>query len=210
MMAKRNDPKPKARAVGGLAGLSKARAEANKRIKAMTPAQRKAYQAENKKNAIKVAATAASLIPAGRAAVVGGKIAAKAIASKKFQKELRNSIVKGTGNKGEREIVNQMAKTWEKTLKNTNTKFIGGNRKKAYQLAAEEYEFNMPKIGQALKAKGPKDLTKMKNALINNVNSKNLKGKLGTTRASQPSRPIDRNIAKHSALRKKFPNQFKP
>jgi hypothetical protein len=210
-MAKPNNPKPKQRAVGGLAGLSKAQAEANKRIKAMTPAQRKAYQSQNKKNAIKVAATAASMIPAGRAAVVGGKVAAKAIAYKKFQKELRNSIVKGTGNKGEREIVNQMAKTWNKTnLRNSSIPGNSSNRKKAYQLAAEEYEFNMPKIGQALKAKGPKDLTKMKKALINNVNSKNLKGKIGKTAASQPSRPIDRNIAKHSSLRKKFPDKFKP
>ena len=210
-MAKRNNPKPKKTAVGGRAGLSQAIAESTKRIKAMTPAQRKAYQSQNKKNAIKVAATAASLIPAGRAAVVGGKVVAKAIASKTFQKGLRNSIVKGTGNKGEREIVNQMAKTWNKTnLRNSSIPGNSSNRKKAYQLAAEEYEFNLPKIGQALKPKGPKDLTKMRNALVNNVNSKNLKGKLGTTRASQPSRPIDRNIAKHSALRKKFPDKFKP
>jgi hypothetical protein len=208
-MAKPNKPRP----VAGRAGLSKAQAEATKRIKAMTPAQRKAYQSQNKKNAVKVAATAASMIPAGRAAVVGGKAAAKAIAYKKFQKELRNQIVKGAGNKGEREIVNQMAKSWEKTLKNTNTKFIGGNRKRAYELAAKEYEFNSPKIGQALKSKGPKtskDVAKMKKALINNVNSKNLKGKIGKTPASQPSRPIDRNIAKHSALRKKYPEKFNP
>jgi hypothetical protein len=201
-MAKPNNPKPKQRAVGGLAGLSKAQAEATKRIKAMTPTQRKAYQAQNKKNAVKVAATAASLIPAGRAAVVGGKVAAKAIASKKFQKELRNSIVKGTGNKGERRIVTESAKYVGRTSRL--------NRKQSYELAAKEYEFNSPKIGQALKSNGAKDLTKMKKALINNVNSKNLKGKIGKTAASQPSRPIDRNIAKHSSLRKKFPDKFKP
>jgi hypothetical protein len=200
-MAKPNKPRPVARPVAGRAGLSKAQAEATKRIKAMTPAQRKAYQSQNKKNAVKVVATAASMIPVGRAAVVGGKIAAKAIASKKFKKELRNSIVKGTGNKGERGIVSQTAKSYGKE---------GLSRKKSYELAAKEYEFNSPKIGQALKSNGAKDLTKMRNALVNNVNSKNLKGKLGTTRASQPSRPIDRNIAKHSALRKKFPDKFKP
>lgn len=198
-MAKPNKPRP----VAGRAGLSKAQAEATKRIKAMTPAQRKAYQSQNKKNAVKVAITAASMIPAGRAAVVGGKAAAKAIAYKKFQKELRNSIVKGAGNKGERAIVSQTAKSYGKGL----------SRKQAYELAAKEYEFNSPKIGQALKSKGPKtskDVAKMKKALINNVNSKNLKGKIGKTPASQPSRPIDRNIAKHSALRKKYPEKFNP
>jgi hypothetical protein len=102
MMPRQNNPKPKQRAVGGLAGLTKTQLEAAKRIKAMTPAQRKAYQAENKKNAVKVALAAAGMIPAGRAAVVGGKVAAKAIASKRLQKDIRNSIVKGTGNKGER------------------------------------------------------------------------------------------------------------
>ena len=50
----------------------------------------------------------------------------------------------------------------------------------------------------------------MEKALVNNVNSKNLKGKLGKTRASQPSRPIDRNIARGYVLRKKFPNKFNP
>ena len=191
----------KSRPVGGRAGLSKAQAEATKRIKAMTPTQRKAYQAQNKKNAIKVAATAASMIPAGRAAVVGGKIAAKAIASKRLQKDIRNAIVKGTGNKGERALVDKSAKSYGRG---------GLNRKRAYEYAAKEYESNMPRVGAALKSNGAKDLTKMKKALINNVNSKNLKGKLGTTRASQPSRPIDRNIAKHSSLRKKFPDKFKP
>jgi hypothetical protein len=105
-MAKQNNSKPKQRAVGGLAGLSKARAEADKRIKAMTPTQRKAYQSQNKKNAIKVAATAASMIPVGRAAVVGAKVGAKVAARKlvpakkvkldeslnKMGKALKNSV----------------------------------------------------------------------------------------------------------------------
>ena len=79
-MAKQNNPKPKQRAVGGLAGLSKARAEADKRIKAMTPTQRKAYQAQNKKNAVKAVATAASFIPAGRA-IKGASMAKKAVST---------------------------------------------------------------------------------------------------------------------------------
>jgi hypothetical protein len=199
----------KSRPVGGRAGLSKAQAEATKRIKAMTPTQRKAYQAQNYKYAIKVAATAASLIPAGRAAVVGGKVAAKAIASKRLQKDIRNAIVKGTGNKGERRIVTEMAKEWQNTPSSTGKANIF-NRKQSFELGAYEYDSMSPAAAKALKPKGPKDLNKMKKALINNVNSKNLKGKLGTTRASQPSRPIDRNIAKHSALRKKFPDKFKP
>lgn len=200
MMARPNNPKPKQRAVGGLAGLSKAQAEANKRIKAMTPTQRKAYQAQNKKNAIKVAATAASMIPAGRAAVVGGKIASKAIASKAFKNKLYKELSKGVGNKSEREIVNQMAKSWDKTLKNTGSKFIGGNRKKAYQLAAEEYEFNSPKIGQALKSKGPKDLAKMEKAL------KNSKPPKKTTEASLPS-PVARENAYAREYNKRLNNK---
>ena len=199
-MAKPNKPKP----VAGRAGLSKAQSEATKRIKAMTPAQRKAYQSQNKKNAVKVTLTAASMIPVGRAAVVGGKIAGKAIASKTFQRDIRNQIAKGVGNKGERAIVSQTAKSYGKE---------GLSRKKSYELAAKEYEFQSPKMGQALKSKGPKtskDVAKMKKALINNVNSKNLKGKIGKTPASQPSRPIDRNIAKHSSLRKKYPEKFNP
>ena len=42
----------KSRPVGGRAGLSKAISEADKRIKAMTPAQRKAYQSQNKKKKV--------------------------------------------------------------------------------------------------------------------------------------------------------------
>ena len=200
-MAKPNKPRP----VAGRAGLSKAQADAAKRIKAMTPAQRKAYQSQNKKNAVKVTLTAASMIPVGRAAVVGGKIAGKAIASKAFKNKLYKELSKGVGNKGERAIVSQTAKSIGRTSKL--------NRKQSYELAAKEYEFNSPKMGQALKSKGPKtskDVAKMKKALINNVNSKNLKGKIGKTPASQPSRPIDRNIAKHSSLRKKYPEKFNP
>ena len=92
-MAKQNNLKPKQRAVGGLAGLSKARAEADKRIKAMTPTQRTAYQSQNKKNAIKGAATAASMIPVGRAAVVGAKIGAK-VAVPAIKKAVAKSVEK--------------------------------------------------------------------------------------------------------------------
>lgn len=88
-MAKQNSPKPKKTAVGGLAGLSKARAEADKRIKAMTPAQRKAYQAQNKKNAIKVAATAVSMIPAVR----GARVAAAGIkATRALKTAAKNKV----------------------------------------------------------------------------------------------------------------------
>jgi len=66
------------------------------------------------------------------------------------------------------------------------------------------------KLVPAKKVKVSQDLAKMKTALINNVNSKNLKGKIGKTRASQPSRPLDRNIARGYELRKKFPDKFKP
>ena len=77
-MAKPNKPRP----VAGRAGLSKAQAEATKRIKAMTPTQRKAYQAQNKKNAVRVVATAASVIPAGRALKVGMALKGAGVAKK--------------------------------------------------------------------------------------------------------------------------------
>jgi hypothetical protein len=153
IMAKRNDPKPKARAVGGLAGLSKARAEANKRIKAMTPAQRKAYQAENKKNAVKVALVAAGMIPAGRAAkvVTGGVRNAQRLAGLKSDNRLQRQTRGLTG-----------------------------------------------------KVKIEKGLSKMEKALRNSVPPKR------TTPASQPSSKLIQNIGRQSALRKKFPDKFKP
>ena len=52
-----------------------------------------------------------------------------------------------------------------------------------------------PAAAKALKAKGPqnaKDLAKMKKALVNNVNSKNLKGKINSTKASQRSTALER------------------
>jgi hypothetical protein len=180
----------KSRPVGGRAGLSKAQAEATKRIKAMTPTQRKAYQAQNKKNAIKVAATAASMIPAGRAAVVGGKAVAKAVAYKKLSNTQRALLAANTPKVDKGVRVN----------KNAN-------------LRARDTAESSSGVSTAKRATGPKntkDLAKMKTALINNVNSKNLKGKIGKTRASQPSRPLDRNIARGYALRKKFPDKFKP
>jgi hypothetical protein len=91
-MAKQNNPKPKKTSVGGLAGLSKARAEADKRIKAMTPAQRKAYQSQNKKNAIKATVAVASMIPAVRGARVAaaGVKAVRALKTVKLEKTAAN------------------------------------------------------------------------------------------------------------------------
>jgi hypothetical protein len=56
---------------------------------------------------------------------------------------------------------------------------------------ARVYKYNTPKG----KTKGPQtaeDITKMKKALVNNVNSKNLKGKINSTKASQRSTPLER------------------
>jgi hypothetical protein len=91
-MAKRNNSKPKKTAVGGLAGLSKARAEADKRIKAMTPTQRKAYQTQNKKNAVKATVAVASMIPAVRGARVAaaGVKAVRALKTVKLEKTAAN------------------------------------------------------------------------------------------------------------------------
>lgn len=54
------------------------------------------------------------------------------------------------------------------------------------------------------KVKIEKGLSKMENALKNSVPPKR------TTPASQPTTELERNIGRHSALRKKFPNKFKP
>lgn len=153
MMAKRNDPKPKPRPVGGLAGLTKAQLEAAKRIKAMTPAQRKAYQTQNKKNAVKVTLAAAGMIPAGRAAkaVTGGVRAAQKLAGLKYDNRFQRQIRGLTG-----------------------------------------------------KVKIEKGLSKMENALKNSVPPKRI------TPASQPTSQLERNIGRHSALRKKFPDKFNP
>jgi hypothetical protein len=128
---------------GGAALLKEQQIALNKKVKAMTPAQRKAYYVKQAKSVGKGVAQVASM--------TGG---------------------------------------------------VGIARKGAVAAAR--------KLVPAKKVKVSQDLAKMKNALINNVNSKNLKGKIGKTPASQPSKPLDRNIARGYVLRKKFPNQFKP
>ena len=201
-MAKPNNPKPKQRAVGGLAGLSKAQAEANKRIKAMTPAQRKAYQSQNKKNAIKVAATAASMIPAVR----GAKVAAAGIKAISKTKRLTTTMrttgqLKNEGSKFEFTTKANSISQGKKIATKYANRYAGQTKDKAINVVTQQ---------RATGPKNTKGLDKMKKALVNNVNSKNLKGKLGKTPASQPSRPLDRNIARGYALRKKFPDKFKP
>jgi len=60
------------------------------------------------------------------------------------------------------------------------------------------------KLVPAKKVKLDQSINKMKNVLGNS------KGPARTTRASQPTTELERNIGRHSALRKKFPNKFKP
>ena len=60
------------------------------------------------------------------------------------------------------------------------------------------------KLVPARKMKLDQTLNKMGKALSNS------KGPARTTRASQPTTELERNIGRHSALRKKFPNKFKP
>lgn len=52
--------------------------------------------------------------------------------------------------------------------------------------------------------KNAKGLDKMKKALSTSTPPKR------TTRASQPTSQLERNIGRHSTLRKKFPDKFKP
>jgi hypothetical protein len=60
------------------------------------------------------------------------------------------------------------------------------------------------KLVPAKKMKLDQTLNKMGKALSNS------KAPARTTRASQPTSQLERNIGRHSALRKKFPNKFKP
>jgi hypothetical protein len=60
------------------------------------------------------------------------------------------------------------------------------------------------KIVPAKKVKLDESINKMKKVLSNS------KGPARTTRASQPTTELERNIGRHSALRKKFPDKFKP
>jgi hypothetical protein len=128
---------------GNASDVQKAISANTKKYKAMTPAQKKAYNVKQVKSVVKGAAQVASMVGGAGLARKGGVAATR-------------------------------------------------------------------KLVPAKKVKVTQDLAKMKNALINNVNSKNLKGKIGKTPASQPSRPLDRNIARGYELRKKFPDKFKP
>jgi glycine cleavage system aminomethyltransferase T len=60
------------------------------------------------------------------------------------------------------------------------------------------------KIVPAKKVKLDESINKIKKVLSNS------KGPARTTRASQPTTELERNIGRHSALRKKFPDKFKP
>lgn len=60
------------------------------------------------------------------------------------------------------------------------------------------------KIVPAKKVKLDESLNKMGKVLSNS------KAPARTTRASQPTTQLERNIGRHSALRKKFPDKFKP
>ena len=60
------------------------------------------------------------------------------------------------------------------------------------------------KFVPAKKVKLDQSLNKMKKVLSNS------KAPARTTRASQPTSQLERNIGRHSALRKKFPNKFNP
>jgi hypothetical protein len=73
----------------------------------------------------------------------------------------------------------------------------------AVRSAAKKIGKNIVKR-KATGIKNAKGLTKMQKALSNSVPPKR------TTRASQPTSQLERNIGRHSALRKKFPKNVKP
>ncbi len=148
-MARPRNPKPKKsnNDYRGGAALLKKQQEANtKKYKAMTPAQKKAYNVKQAKAIGKTAAQVASMVGgAGLARKAGVKIALKA--DNRLQRRIR---------------------------------------------------------GLTGKVKIEKGLSKMGKALSNSVPPKR------TTRASQPTSQLERNIGRHSTLRKKFPKNVKP
>jgi hypothetical protein len=203
MMPRPKDNKKKSNDYRGGAALLKKQQEANtKKYKAMTPAQKKAYNVKQAKAIGKTALVVASAIPAvrGAKAVAAG---AKAISkTKRLTTTMRTTgQLKNEGSKFEFTTKANSIRQGKKISTKYANRYASQTKDKAINVVTQQ------------KATGPKNtkgLDKMKKALVNNVNSKNLKGKLGTTRASQPSRPLDRNIARGYALRKKFPDKFKP
>jgi hypothetical protein len=203
MMPRPKDNKKKSNDYRGGSALLKKQQEANtKKYKAMTPEQKKAYNIKQAKAIGKTALVVASAIPAvrGAKAVAAG---AKAISkTKRLTTTMRTTgQLKNEGSKFEFTTKANSIRQGKKISTKYANRYASQTKDKAINVVTQQ------------KATGPKNikgLDKMKKALVNNVNSKNLKGKLGTTRASQPSRPLDRNIARGYALRKKFPDKFKP
>ena len=202
-MPRPKDNKKKSNDYRGGSALLKKQQEANtKKYKAMTPEQKKAYNVKQAKAIGKTALVVASAIPAvrGAKAIAAG---AKAISkTKRLTTTMRTTgQLKNEGSKFEFTTKANSIRQGKKISTKYANRYASQTKDKAINVVTQQ------------KATGPKNikgLDKMKKALVNNVNSKNLKGKLGTTRASQPSRPLDRNIARGYALRKKFPDKFKP
>ena len=137
-MPRPKDNKKKSNDYRGGSALLKKQLEANtKKYKAMTPAQKKAYNVKQAKAIGKTAVQVASMVGGAGLARKGGVIAAR-------------------------------------------------------------------KLVPAKKVKIDQSLNKMKKVLSNS------KAPARTTRASQPTSQLEKNIGRHSALRKKFPNKFKP
>ena len=137
-MPRPKDNKKKSNDYRGGSALLKKQLEANtKKYKAMTPAQKKAYNVKQAKAIGKTAVQVASMVGGAGLARKGGVIAAR-------------------------------------------------------------------KLVPAKRVKIDQSLNKMKKVLSNS------KAPARTTRASQPTSQLEKNIGRHSALRKKFPNKFKP
>ena len=185
---------------GGSALLKKQQEANTKKYKAMTPAQKKAYNVKQAKSVGKGVVTVASMVGGvGLARKAGTKVVGKALA-----RNLRNAP-KSNAPKVPLPKGGKVRSAYYKSrTKASKSRERGG----IYNDGEGSFLNNSKMVARG--PKNPKDLERMKKALVNNVNSKNLKGKLGTTRASQPSRPIDRNIARGYVLRKKYPNKFKP
>jgi hypothetical protein len=185
---------------GGSALLKKQQEANTKKYKAMTPAQKKAYNVKQAKAVGKTAAQVASMVGGvGLARKAGAKVVGKALA-RNLRNAPKSNAPKVSTPKG--------GKLRENYYKSRTKASKARERGGIYNDGEGSFLNNSKMVARG--PKNPKDLEKMKKALVNNVNSKNLKGKLGKTRASQPSRPIDRNIARGYVLRKKFPNKFKP
>lgn len=201
---------------GNASDVQKAISANTKKYNAMTSAQKKAYNVKQAKSVVKGVVTVASMVGGPGLARKAGAKAAKAVTGG-VRNAQRLARIKAQGR-----LTTTMRTTGQ--LKNEGSKFefttkansirqgktVANKYANRYASQTKDKAINVVTQQRATGPRDAKGLAKIEKALRKSVNSKNLKGKLGTTPANQPSRPLDRNIARGYVLRKKFPDKFRP